>query len=108
MENYTNPEKSGEKQDNQDLLNASLIFARALGNIFGEGEGIVVDVVGDIKLNDDIKKVIVFKHQDQVHIYKCEQDLEEGTAVNMNDNDETDPTNIEVNDAEIISPDQEN
>jgi hypothetical protein len=108
MENYTNPEKSGQEQNGQDLLNASLIFARALGNIFGEGEGIVVDVVGDIKLNDDIKKVIVFKHQDQVHIYKCEQDLEEGTAVNMNDNDETDPTNIEVNDAEIISPDQEN
>jgi len=108
MENYTNPEKSGQEQNGQDLLNASLIFARALGNIFSEGEGIVVDVVGDIKLNDDIKKVIVFKHQDQVHIYKCEQDLEEGTAVNMNDNDETDPTNIEVNDAEIISPDQEN
>jgi hypothetical protein len=108
MENYTNPENSGEKQDNQDLLNSSLIFARALGNIFGEGEGIVVDVVGDIKLNDEVKKVIVFKYQDKVHIYKCEQDLEEGTPVNMNGNDETDPTNIEVNDAEIISPDQEN
>jgi len=28
-------------------------------------------------------KVIVFRNQDQVHIYKCEDDLVEGTAVRM-------------------------
>jgi hypothetical protein len=38
MENYTNPEKGETKQDVQDLLNASLIFARALGLIFQQGE----------------------------------------------------------------------
>jgi hypothetical protein len=107
MENYTNPENAGQKQNTQDLLNASLIFARALGNIFSEGEGIVVDVVGDIKLTDEVKKVIVFRYNDQVHIYKCDQDLEEGTAVNMNDDDETDVTNVDVNDVVIVSPDQE-
>lgn len=107
MENYTNPENAGQEQNTQDLLNASLIFARALGNIFSEGEGIVVDVVGDIKLSDGIKKVIVFKYNDQVHIYKCEQDLEEGTAVNMNDTDESDTSNIDVTDAEVVSPDEE-
>lgn len=107
MENYTNPEKSGQEQNTQDLLNASLIFARALGNIFSEGEGIVVDVVGDIKLTDEVKKVIVFRYNDQVHIYKCDQDLEEGTAVNMNDGDETDVTNVDVNDVEIVSPTEE-
>lgn len=107
MENYTNPENAGQEQNTQDLLNASLIFARALGNIFSEGEGIVVDVVGDIKLSDGIKKVIVFRYNDQVHIYKCEQDLEEGTAVNMNDTDESDTSNIDVTDAEVVSPDEE-
>lgn len=107
MENYTNPENAGQEQNTQDLLNASLIFARALGNIFSEGEGIVVDVVGDIKLSDGIKKVIVFRYNDQVHIYKCEQDLEEGTAVNMNDTDESDTSNINVTDAEVVSPDEE-
>lgn len=105
MENYTNPENAGQEQNTQDLLNASLIFARALGNIFSEGEGIVVDVVGDIKLSDGIKKVIVFRYNDQVHIYKCEQDLEEGTAVNMNNTDESDTSNIDVTDAEVVSPD---
>lgn len=107
MENYTNPENAGQEQNTQDLLNASLIFARALGNIFSEGEGIVVDVVGDIKLSDGIKKVIVFRYNDQVHIYKCEQDLEEGTAVNMNNTDESDTSNIDVTDAEVVSPDEE-
>ena len=110
MENQTNPENMGQEQNTQDLLNASLIFARALGNIFSEGEGIVVDVVGDIKLSEDIKKVIVFKYNSQVHIYRCEQDLEEGTAVNMNDTDEPndrDVSNIDVNDAEVVSPTEE-
>ena len=34
MENYTNPGQSGQEQNSQDLINASLIFARALGLIF--------------------------------------------------------------------------
>ena len=84
--NYTNPEQSGQGQNPQDLINASLIFARALGLILKEGEGIVVDVKGDINLGEDVKKVIVFEYQDQVHIYKCEEDLEEGTAVKMETN----------------------
>jgi hypothetical protein len=92
MENYTNPEKAGQGQNPQDLINASLIFARALGLILKEGEGIVVDIKGDINLGEDVKKVIVFEYQNQVHIYKCDEDLEEGTAVNMdqkNDSPET-------------------
>jgi hypothetical protein len=110
MENYTNPEQGNTKQDIQDLLNASLIFARALGLIFKEGEGIVVDVKGDVKLKDETKKIIVFQHQNQIHIYKCEQDLEEGTAVNMNGDgqEDIDPLDIGVTDAEIVSPKEEN
>jgi hypothetical protein len=90
--NFTNPEQSGQGQNPQDLINASLIFARALGLILKEGEGIVVDIKGDINLGEDVKKVIVFEYQNQVHIYKCDEDLEEGTAVNMdqkNDSPET-------------------
>lgn len=107
MENYTNPEQGETKQDVQDLLNASLIFARALGLIFKDGEGVVVDIKGDVKLKDDSKKVIVFSHNDQIHIYKCEQDLEEGTAVSMNneeDQENVDPSDIEVNDEEVVTP----
>ena len=87
QENFTNPEQAGQLQNPQDLLNASLIFARALGLILNEGEGIVVDIVGDMNLGEEVKKVIVFEHENQVHIYKCEEDLPEGSAVSMNQND---------------------
>jgi hypothetical protein len=87
QENFTNPEQAGQLQNPQDLLNASLIFARALGLILNEGEGIVVDIVGEMNLGEEVKKVIVFEHENQVHIYKCEEDLPEGSAVSMNQND---------------------
>ena len=45
MENYTNPGQSGQEQNSQDLINASLIFARALGLILKNTEGIVVDML---------------------------------------------------------------
>ena len=89
MENTTNTEGAGQGQQAQDLINASLIFARALGFILQEGEGIVVDVTGEINLGDDVKKVIFFKKDEQVHIYRCDEDIEEGTAVNLNTSEET-------------------
>jgi hypothetical protein len=91
MENYTNPEQEGP-QDPQDLLNASLIFARALGFIFKEDEGIVVDIKNDINLGEGIGKVIVFKQNNQIHIYKCEEDIEEGSVVNLGPAPEQEPT----------------
>lgn len=76
-----------EKPENQqDILNASLIFAKTLGLILQDGEGIVVNISENIKMPDEVQKVIVFKYQEQIHIYKCEQDLEEGTTVNMQAN----------------------
>jgi hypothetical protein len=95
MENYTNPEQEGP-QDPQDLLNASLIFARALGFIFKEEEGIVVDIKGDIQLGEGINKVIVFKQNNQIHIFKCEEDIEEGSVVNLGPAPEQETQNPET------------
>jgi hypothetical protein len=83
QENHLKPNEEGFQDNSQDLINASLLFARALGLILKENEGIVVDVVGDIKLGDEVRKVIVFKFENQVHIYKCDEDIPEGNAVNM-------------------------
>jgi hypothetical protein len=82
-ENQLNLEQENTNGNPQDLLNASLIFARALSLILEDSQGIVVDLQGGIELSSDTNKVIVFKHEDQVHIYKCEDDLVEGTAVRM-------------------------
>ena len=52
---------------------------------FGEKyRGTVVDINGDVSLGDDVNKVIVFKKDEQVHIFKFEEDLPEGTAVSLN------------------------
>jgi hypothetical protein len=75
--------QTGELPDMQGLINSSLIFARALGLILSEDEGVVVDVTGDINLGEDVKKIIVLKSENQVHIFRCEQDLSEGTVVNI-------------------------
>jgi len=83
MNGLTWSEQAGEGQNQQDLINASLIFARALGLIFRDDEGIVVDINGDVNLGEGVKKVIVFKQDNQVHIYRCDEDVEEGTAVNL-------------------------
>jgi pheromone shutdown protein TraB len=83
QENHLKPNEEEFQDNSQDLINASLLFARALGLILKENEGIVVDVVGEIKLGEEVKKVIVFKFENQVHIYKCDEDIPEGNAVNM-------------------------
>jgi hypothetical protein len=85
MENNTETNQVKDLSNPQDSLNAALIFARALSLILQENQGIVVDVNNKIDLGDDSLKVIVFKNQEQIHIYKCEEDLEEGLAVMMNE-----------------------
>jgi hypothetical protein len=83
MENHLEPEDKGYENTVQDLVNASLIFGRALGLILKEKQGIVVDVLGDIKFPEEIKKVIVYKLDERVHIHKCDEEIEEGTSVNL-------------------------
>lgn len=80
MENQIEPSIEDKKNE---LINASLVFAKALSLILKDNEGVVVDAKGDIVFPDGIKKVIVFKLGEQIHIYKCDEDLEEGTGVNL-------------------------
>lgn len=80
MENQQEPSLETKKNE---LVNASLVFAKALGLILKDKEGVVVNATGDIVFPDGIKKVIVFKLDDQIHIYKCDEDFDEGTIVNL-------------------------
>jgi hypothetical protein len=79
--------------DLQNALDASIIFAKALGFILQNNQGIVVDVPSDSKMRELIQKVVVFKFNEKIHIYKCEDDLQEGIAVllDMSESDETKP-----------------
>ncbi len=85
--NYTNPNNIDHNDTPGDWLNSSLIFARSLGLIFKENEGVVVDLMGDMRFDEEgnIKKVIVFKSNDMVRVIECEEDLKEGSWVIVHD-----------------------
>ena len=67
--------------ESQDAFEASIIFAKALTFILQDKQGIVVDIPKESKIFESTPKVVVFKFMDKVHIYKCEDDISEGTAV---------------------------
>lgn len=81
-----NTGKAGEQLTTQDFINASLVFAKALDLILKENEGIVCNIPNGASFDEETKKLIVFKKDGQIQIYKSEKDFEEGTPVNLNEN----------------------
>lgn len=87
MENTTET-----NQIQQDWYKAAMIFAKALGLILDEDQGIIVDLNETTKIPelDDVNKVIIFRKDNQVHIAPCTEDIAEGETVILNP---TEPTN---------------
>ena len=85
--NYTNANDPDYQDKPEDWLNSALIFARTLSLILHEGEGLVVDIVGDAKfqMDETVKKVIVFKREGQIVVTECEDEIEEGQFVKVHD-----------------------
>lgn len=85
--NYTNANDPDYQDRPEDWLNSALIFARTLSLILNEEEGMVVDITGDVKfqMDENVKKVIVFKKDAQIHVVECEEDLPEGQFVIVHD-----------------------
>lgn len=78
--NYTRPNDPNHVDDPKDWLNASLVFARAIGNILEEGTGVVTDIVGDARNPAGFSdKVIVFKMDGAIQVEDLLPDLPEGT-----------------------------
>lgn len=90
MENTTDP-----NQNQQDWYKASMIFAKALGLILDEDQGIIVDLNETTKIPglEDINKVIVFRKDNQVHIAPCTEDIAEGETVILNPTEPTEEEN---------------
>lgn len=84
---YTNPNDLDRHDKPEDWLNSALIFARALGLILRESEGVVVDLVSEMKypLDLEVKKVIVFNRNSQIVIISCDDDIAEGQFVMVHD-----------------------
>jgi len=72
----------------QDLQNAVYIFSAALSKILENQQGIIIKVATDrVVLPDNAEMVIVYKMNESIHIQKYDGDLEEGTVVNLQIND---------------------
>ena len=68
--------------ESNEALEASIIFANALKFILENNQGIVVNVPEETRLFEVLKKVVVFKFNEKIHIYKCEDEtIQEGTCV---------------------------
>jgi hypothetical protein len=104
MENNMNPEENENQINQRDWFKASLIFAKTLGFLLQEDEGVVINLneMTKIEGQDDVNKVIVFKKENQVHIAPCEQDIPEGGFVQLGPEPEDGETNNEVVDLSLI------
>lgn len=91
MENTTDT-----NQNQQDWYKAAMIFAKALGLILDEDQGIIVDLNDTTKIPelDDVNKVIVFRKDNQVHIAPCTEDIAEGETVILNPTEPTDEVDM--------------
>lgn len=78
-----------DNQNQQDWFKASMIFAKALGLILDEDQGIITDLTETTKIPgfEDINKVIVFRKDNQVHIAPCDEDIPEGSTVTLDKSD---------------------
>lgn len=84
--NYTKPNDENHQDDPLDWLNGALLFARALSILLPEGQGVVINVVGDAKnpINEESDKVVVFNLNGQIHIDDVQDsELKEGDYIKL-------------------------
>lgn len=83
MENINSENEIIVDSEKQNLINTTQLVSRALGMILEELEGIVVDVLGDVKFEEEIQKVLIYKYKNEIHITKCLEDLVDGTTIKL-------------------------
>jgi hypothetical protein len=73
----------------KDLMNASLLFSKALSLILDNMQGIVVDVNPDsgVDMGENTNKVVIYRLDNQIHVQNLEMDIQEGTVVALSDKD---------------------
>lgn len=85
--NYTRPNDENHQDTPEDWLNGGLIMARCLSIMLKDGDGIVVDLKGDMTcpVDPEAKKVIVFRKNGMINIDPCREDWEEGDMVRVSE-----------------------
>ena len=74
----------GQDDKPEDWLLSALAFASALSFILDENEGIAIKAKNAIlEIMPDVKSLIIYKSEDQIHIEKCYDDLLDGQMLWM-------------------------
>ncbi len=72
-----------KNEEIDDMKNVVSVFGKALGYVLQNTEGVVIDVEPNMTFGEDVNKLIVFKHEDKIHIQKYDTDLESGSLINI-------------------------
>lgn len=86
--NYTRPNDPDHEDDPKEWLNSALIYARGLSLFLEEGEGVVVDLHGEMENpypEEKSDKVITYLLDGLVYIDSFNQDAEEGSIFKIID-----------------------
>ena len=77
--------------EGHDWMVPALIFARTIQLILEENQGIVVNLNENTKIEgfEDVKQVIVYRKNEQIHIAPSEDEFPEGTPLNLEINEKT-------------------
>jgi len=84
--NYTRPDDKNYEDKPEDWLFSALAFSAALGFVVPEGQGIIVDVKGDmIGIRPSAKRIIVYNNGQMMEILNASErtDLKEGSWVRV-------------------------
>jgi len=84
--NYTRPNDDEHNDEPKDWLLGALLFAKAISFLLHEGEGIVINLTGDmVELYPEAKKVIVANDGEQIKIINADDrvELKEGDWVKV-------------------------
>lgn len=72
----------------EKYYSSSLILSKVASALLQENQGIVINLTEDIPLSQEVSSVVVFKRDNEVRIYKNENDLPDGTLVSITDSEE--------------------
>jgi hypothetical protein len=67
----------------QKILDVSIILSKVLEYAFQENQGIVIDVSPELTSFSDSKKVIVYKKEGAIQITSTNQEIKEGTIIQI-------------------------
>jgi hypothetical protein len=70
-------------QNVQKILDVSIILSKVLEYAFQENQGIVINVSPELTSFSDSKKVIVYKKEGAIQITTTNQEIKEGTIIQI-------------------------